>query len=138
MSSKELRDLIDQETEAAEAARGQEWDGPLPDHVKVSRPNQARSKVLQIRLNPEDFEALEAIATRRDLPVSTIAREQLLKLLAPDQSGATPGTMLAAVGELVSLATSIQETLASQPPGPFAVASAALRGAQDERHGVQQ
>lgn len=107
LSDKELRYLIDQEAEAVEAARGQEGDGPLPDHVKVSRPNQAQSKVLQIRLNPEDFVALEAIATRRDLPVSTIAREQLLKLLAPDESGAAPGTMLAAVSELVSLATSI-------------------------------
>ena len=119
--SDELRKLIDQETEAAEAARGQEFDGPLPDHVKVSRPGRARSKVLQVRLNPEELDALEAIAARRDLPVSTIAREQILKLLAQDEAVAVPGTMQAAVGQLVTLAKSIQESLAD-PAGALTLA----------------
>jgi hypothetical protein len=85
-----LRDLIDQETAATEAAQGQEWEGPLPDHVTVSRPGRARSKVLQVRLNPEEFDALEQIAAQRELPVSTVAREQLLGLIAREaQSGET-------------------------------------------------
>lgn len=110
-TSDELRKLIEQEAESAEAARGQEFDGPLPDHVKVSRPGRARSKVLQVRLNPDELDALEAIAARRDLPVSTIAREQILKLLAQDEAAAAPGTVLAAVTQLVTLATSIQDSL---------------------------
>ena len=59
-------------------------DAPLPAHVKISQPGHARSKVLQVRLNPAAMAALEEIAERRGLPVSTVAREQILRLLAED------------------------------------------------------
>ncbi|ULP45937.1 ribbon-helix-helix domain-containing protein [Mycolicibacter virginiensis] len=61
-------------------------NAPIPAHVKVSRPGRARSKVLQVRLNPDEFDALEEIAERRGLPVSTVAREQLLRLIAADEA----------------------------------------------------
>ena len=35
-----------------------EADAPIPPHVKVSRPGRARSKVLQVRLYPEEFAAI--------------------------------------------------------------------------------
>ena len=37
-----------------------------------------------MRLNPEEMAALEVIAEHRGLPVSTSAREQLLRLLRED------------------------------------------------------
>lgn len=66
---------------AAEAAETDQSDRPIPDHVKVSRPNRARSKVLQVRLDPGEFEAIERIAANRGLPPSTVARERLLAMI---------------------------------------------------------
>lgn len=51
MRDKELQALIDEGAAAAEAARGNDEDAPLLPHVKVSRPNLARSRGLQVRLN---------------------------------------------------------------------------------------
>ncbi|WP_157680142.1 hypothetical protein [Mycobacterium dioxanotrophicus] len=86
MSNEELRDLMDEEARAAEAAAYDDEDdgAPLPPHVTVSRPNRARSKVLQVRLNPDEFEAVERAAERRGLPASTVARDRLLKMLRED------------------------------------------------------
>ena len=81
---KQLHDLINEVATDAEAARGKDQDAPLPPHVTVSRPNQARSKVLQVRLNAEEFEAVEQAAERRGLPASTVARDRLLKMLKED------------------------------------------------------
>jgi hypothetical protein len=82
--SKSLEEIIKEETAAIEAAEADQTDRPLPPHVKVTYGNP-NAKVLQVRLNPEELEALDRIAERRELPVSTIAREQLLKLIAGDQ-----------------------------------------------------
>lgn len=86
MNDKELRDLMDAEAEAA-ANEPDEDDGtPLPDDVTVTRPGRARSKVLQVRLNPEELEAVERIAAKQGLPASTVARERLLRMIAEDQA----------------------------------------------------
>lgn len=71
----------------AEAAEVDQTDHPIPEHVTVSRPNRARSKVLQVRLNPDEFEAIERIAAGRGLPPSTVARERLLAMIREDQGG---------------------------------------------------
>lgn len=71
----------------AEAAEVDQGDRPLPGHVKVSRPNRARSKVLQVRLNPEELEAIERIAADRGLPASTVARERLLTMIREERGG---------------------------------------------------
>lgn len=89
------------EIEAAE--RTADPNAPLPPHVKVSRPGQARSKVLQVRLNPDEMAALEAIAERRQLPVSTVAREQVLRLLADDQGEPSPLVQLLEAAEKVNV-----------------------------------
>jgi len=70
----------------AESAEADQTDRPIPDHVTVSRPNRARSKVLQVRLNPDEFEAIERIAANRGLPPSTIARERLLGMIREDRA----------------------------------------------------
>ncbi|MGV0607366.1 hypothetical protein [Mycolicibacterium sp. XJ1904] len=62
-----MKETLDQKLDRigaeAEAAEADQTDRPLPPHVKVSRPNQARSKVLQVRLNPEEFDANRAHCT---------------------------------------------------------------------------
>lgn len=72
------------EADDIEAAEADQAGRPIPPHVKVSRPNRARSKVLQVRLNPEEFAAVERLAAARGLPPSTVAREKLLELVAAD------------------------------------------------------
>lgn len=82
-SRKSIEDLL---ADLAEEAAAEAYDTyPLPPHVKVSQPGRAQSRVLHVRLNPDEFDALEAIASRRELPVSTVAREQLLKLINRDR-----------------------------------------------------
>ena len=81
-----LDDLLAEIGDEAETAEVDQVDKPIPPHVRVTRGNP-RSKVLQVRLNPEELESLERIARRRELPVSTIAREQLLRLIAEDHLG---------------------------------------------------
>lgn len=92
LSDQELRAQMDEEARAAEAAAYDDSDdgAPLPDHVKLSRPNRARSKVMQVRLTPDEFEAIERIAEQRGLPPSAVARAQLLKLIAEGWSAVTP------------------------------------------------
>lgn len=87
MGKKKIHELLNEEAAAAEAARGLDQDAPLPNHVTVTRPNRARSKVLQVRLSPEEYEALERLAESRDLPVSAIARVRLLGLLDEHPEG---------------------------------------------------
>ncbi|MGJ6126309.1 CopG family transcriptional regulator [Mycolicibacterium sp. Y3] len=43
-----------------------------------------RSKTLQIRLNPDELEELEQLAYARGLPVSTVAREAVLRYVRPE------------------------------------------------------
>ena len=68
----------------AEAAEADQTDRAIPANVTVTRPNQARSRVLQVRLNADEMDAVERIAERRGLPPSTVARERLLKMLKED------------------------------------------------------
>ena len=108
--SPELRDLIDQEAEHAEAMEADQTDRPLPPQVEVSRPNLARSKVLQVRLNPEEFAAVERLATERGLPASTVAREKLLELVAAD-AGANVDVatqLVAAAARITELASRVR------------------------------
>jgi hypothetical protein len=101
--SKRKRDTIAEKlaaiAEEAEAAEADQTDRPIPPHVKVTR-GHPRSKVLQVRLNPEELEALERIATRRELPVSTIARERLLELIA-EESSLDPAAQIAAAADKI-------------------------------------
>jgi hypothetical protein len=78
-----VKDLIDQEAEAAETAEATTDDhAPLPEGTKVTR-GHGRSRTLQIRLNADEHEALELLAKARDLPTSTVARSLLLSCLSP-------------------------------------------------------
>jgi hypothetical protein len=93
MSNRKLLQAIAEADEIEAAEHTTDPDAPLPAHVKVSQPGRARSKVLQVRLNPEEMAALEAIAQDRGLPVSTVAREQILHLLSADDADKRPSTL---------------------------------------------
>ncbi|MGA5467193.1 hypothetical protein [Mycobacterium sp. NPDC050041] len=104
------------EADEIEAAEADQTDRPIPPHVKVSRPNRSRSRVLQVRLNPDEMEALERIAERRELPVSTVAREQLLRLLTED--GADTASRASEVAAtLMLVANQVQDLLSEIDSG---------------------
>ncbi len=102
------------EADDIEAAEADQTDRPIPAHVKVSRPNRSRSKVLQVRLNPEELDALEAIAERRGLPVSTVARDELLRFLTV--AAGPPEGAAALVQRLLLLSSDLAEAV-GVPPG---------------------
>ena len=77
----ELKDLLDAEGSAAEAAEADQESSARTD-VRVSRGHD-RAKTLQIRLNEDELGELVALAQDRGLPVSTVARQLLLQSLAP-------------------------------------------------------
>jgi len=67
--------LIDEETESSEVNR----DAPMPERAKLIRPNQARSKVYSIRLNPDEVAAVQDIADAAQLPASTLVRSWIVE-----------------------------------------------------------
>src|ERR1700722_19989171 len=83
MTKQEVKDdvaaIIEDEVAAIEAGR----EYPLADSAKISRGN-GRSKVLQIRLNPDELDELERAAAPRGLPISTVAREAIFRLTRPE------------------------------------------------------
>jgi hypothetical protein len=75
----DLAAILENEVAAIEA------DPDPPDHdlATISRGN-GRSKVLQVRVNPEELAALERLAEDRGLPTSTLAREAIIRLIRPE------------------------------------------------------
>ncbi|MEN4449986.1 hypothetical protein [Mycobacterium sp. SM3041] len=98
-----------------EAGEADQTAPPVRERVSVTRPGHARSKVLQVRLNPEEFEALEALAAARELPVSTIAREQLLRLIEHEKRAPSEREALveALVFDLVLVADRLKQAVGS-------------------------
>ena len=82
---KELEQLLQAEGDAAEAAERSEALRS-PEQVKVTRGHE-RSKVLQVRLNENEYERLSAYADSLGLPISTAARSLILGSLT-DESAA--------------------------------------------------
>lgn len=72
----ELERILAEEGLAAESNK----DAPIRPDTRISR-GHARSKTLQVRLNNDEFTALEELAAMRGLPVSTLVRSLLLPLL---------------------------------------------------------
>lgn len=96
-----VEDLITSEAEAAE----RNMDARIPDGARVTRGHQ-RSRTLQVRLNEEELAALAALAERRGVPVSTLARDLLLGQLATPAD--TPQAVIARMrADLDALETSV-------------------------------
>lgn len=77
-SKKDLTAVLAEEAETIDADR----DAAITDATTVTR-GHARSKTLQVRLNPDELEELERVAASRGLPTSTVAREAILHLIRP-------------------------------------------------------
>lgn len=110
--SESLDDRLARIGAEAEAGEEDQTVRPLPAHVKVSRPNRSRSKVLQVRLTPAEFDALEAVAAACDQPVSTVARDQLLKLV---EVKASAGSVAEAVSQLMVYAKALHDAVEKEP-----------------------
>ena len=81
--TKNIKDLVAQEVEAAEdAERLDDDNAPVPAHTKVTR-GHSRTRTLQIRLNGDEYDELQRLAKARDLPISTVARSLLLTTIRP-------------------------------------------------------
>ncbi|MGH3769271.1 MAG: hypothetical protein ACRDTX_29680, partial [Pseudonocardiaceae bacterium] len=78
-------DALREYREEAEASR----DEPLSG--EATRP--ARAKVLSIRLNPDEFEALSRHAEQLDLPASTLVRSWILTQLRADSDTSPVATV---------------------------------------------
>lgn len=105
--SKSLEDRLADIADEAEAGEEDQTAKLIPAHVKVSRGNP-RSKVLQVRLNPDEYAAIERIAEHRGLPASTVAREALLNLVAEeDAEGQLLVALVAAADRIKALAADI-------------------------------
>ena len=72
-----------------------------PDQANASRPNRTRSTVLQIRLNSEEFEALEQMADELGLPVSIVARDGVLEMINADRRSRASKGIAGATAKLV-------------------------------------
>ena len=55
-------------------------EGPYPEGTTVTRPNRP-SRMFNVRLSEEHFGALQDVARKQHLPVSTMARAWLLDRL---------------------------------------------------------
>ena len=77
----QLTKLIGAEATAAEEGEADQ-SSTARAGVKVTRGHD-RAKTLQIRLNHEELSELTALAEDRGLPVSTVARQLLLRSLNP-------------------------------------------------------
>ncbi len=75
----DIEELLEAEGAAAEAGK----DAPLKPDTKVSR-GHGRARTLQVRLNDDEYAALERLAETRKLPASTVARSLLLTAIQPD------------------------------------------------------
>ncbi|MCF8588396.1 hypothetical protein [Gordonia liuliyuniae] len=78
MSTKKMSRLEQALAEADEIE--QNPDRVVRNDVKVTR-GHGRARTLQVRLNDDEMDAIEAIAAERELPVSTVARDILLQSL---------------------------------------------------------
>jgi hypothetical protein len=117
--SKSLDERLADIADEAEAGEEDQTVRPIPAHVKITRGNP-RNKVLQVRLNPDEYAAIERIAERRGLPASTIAREVLLKLVDDEDAEDQPLVALVALADRIKAAAVDAAYASGDPSQPTA------------------
>lgn len=93
-------------------------DEPMPTDVAPTRPN--KSVVVAVRLTPEDAVAIEALATRTEMPVSALLRTWITAGLASSQTVTVSSTVERLSADLAQLRQQIR--------AEAALASAAVAG----------
>ena len=95
-------DLIEMEARASQANK----DAPLTERTRITRGHD-RARVLQIRLNASEYDAVSKLAHELRLPTSTVARDLLLAgVRAKSEADDDPAAVLARVQlELQGLAS---------------------------------
>jgi hypothetical protein len=90
--STDVRKLVEQVAAEADATR----DEPMPPGSAATKPN--RSVPVAVRLAPEDALAIEALATKLDVPMLSLLRGWILTALAAqrDESVSTAIDRIAA------------------------------------------
>jgi predicted transcriptional regulator len=73
--SNNIKQRIAEEAAASDANP----DAPTLQGAEVSRPNRSRSTVYSIRLNPDEVEAVQALADAAGLPASTLVRSWIIE-----------------------------------------------------------
>lgn len=73
--SKDFEQLVAEEAAASEANP----DAPIRTSAVLTRPNQARSTVYSIRLNPDEVAAVQSLADLAGLPASTLVRSWIIE-----------------------------------------------------------
>ncbi|SDU59420.1 plasmid mobilization protein [Gordonia westfalica] len=112
-------------------------DRAIRDDVTVARPNRARGRVLQVRLTDDEYTEVEKEAETRGLPVSTYARDVLLR--RHDRSLPETGIVTLPSGEAVTLEVFLEVLLLSRQAGIPGLASSeqklrAMLGEEDDKH----
>lgn len=79
--SSDIERLVAEEAASSEANP----DAPVPASAALSRPNQARSTVYSIRLNPDEVAAMHALADAAGLPASTLVRSWIIERVRTEQ-----------------------------------------------------
>ena len=78
--SDEIYELLDAESDAAEQMKDGDSDVDVNGPIARGHP---RSRTLQVRLSPEEYERIQDAADVRGIPVSTMARAYLLQVIEP-------------------------------------------------------
>jgi transposase-like protein len=102
-----LDELITAEATHTEAHRGD----PPPTGTPGRRPNQAKSVMLSLRLNPDELTAVHALAREHNVPASALVRGWILQHLAHHDS--TPTNTTDAVDRLEADVRALRRLVAS-------------------------
>jgi transposase-like protein len=102
-----LDELLTAEATHTEAHRGD----PPPARTQGRRPNQSKSVMLSLRLNPDELTAVHALAREHNIPASALVRGWILQHLAPHDS--TPTDTAEAVDRLEADVRALRRLVAS-------------------------
>ena len=76
------RALVERIREESERTK----DDPYPAGARFTRPNRGRSRVYSVRLNEDEYEAVQRVADAAHLPASTLVRSWILARLDQERS----------------------------------------------------
>jgi len=71
------RALVERIREESERTK----DDPYPANARGTRPNRGRSRVYSVRLNDDEYQAVQRVADSVHLPPSTLVRSWILARL---------------------------------------------------------